>query len=135
MITSSWKSSKGKDRGYLVCARVRKGGRKGTAGMELRGLKWLFPGANTNTLSKALGQPGVWSNITRHGCCRHECATCLLEAVPDYTVPGLQAEVQQGRASGQGATAHAHPGLEQPPKLECQAAQTRDPGLVALILA
>lgn len=86
-----------------------------------------------NPFSKALCQPGVWSNVTRDGCCQHAYAMYPLEVFPDDTVPGLEAEVQQSSASSQ--EAHAHPCLDQPPTLECPAAQPRDPGLVALILA
>lgn len=86
-----------------------------------------------NPFSKALRQPGVWSNVTRDSCCQHACAACPLEVFPDDTAPGLEAKVQQSSASSQ--EAHAHACLDQPPRLECPAAQTRDPGLVALTLA
>lgn len=121
--------------GQRVCVCVTKGGRKGTGDMELRGLNCLFPGANANTFSNAIGQTEIWSNVTRNGSCQRAYAICLQEVVPYHTVPRPETEVQQRSASVQGAPAHAHTHMGQPPRPEYLAGWTRAPGLVALILA
>lgn len=84
---------------------------------------------------KTLEMHSPKTNVTRNGSCQHACAICLLEVVPNYTVPEPETEVQLESASCQGTVDCAHLCLGQLPKPENSAAQTRDPGLVALILA
>lgn len=83
------------------------------AGRELaHGVKrseMLIPRSQCGYIFKCTRTTRSVEQCHQDGSCQLSCAICLLEVVPDDMVPGPESEVQQGHASSQGVTAHAHP--------------------------
>lgn len=114
--TTSWAASdlrfleeqQGERRYLGLCPRQERK-QEGNWAHGVKRSEMLIPRSQCGYIFKCTWTTRSVEQCHQDGSCQLACAICLLEVVPDDMVPGPESEVQQGHASSEGVTVHAHP--------------------------